>query len=267
MPDVSGDAATERRHDGEFEFDDQVSMFHPEGPAWWELAVQAFSSTERGYDLLAAKFDYTPYRTPEAVLTPMMAHLKGHLGAGGSMSAALDVCCGTGAALRHLRGLCRDWVVGIDFSCGMLQVARQKLVDTPGEAAVELVRGNVMDMPFAATFDAAVCVGALGHIVPSDQSRFVAQVARVLKPGGRFVLVAAPTPPWRSVRYWQGRGFNAAMQVRNWMVKPPFMMFYLMFPLSRVVELPAAHRFAVTVQPDVFDAPFREMQLVIGTLS
>jgi ubiquinone/menaquinone biosynthesis C-methylase UbiE len=242
-------------------------MFHPQGPACWELAVQAFSSTERGYDLLATKFDYTPYRTPDKVLAPMMAHLGGHIGAGGSMSAALDVCCGTGAALRHLRPLCRDRVVGIDFSRGMLQVARQKLANAPGDAAVELVRGNVMDMPFDAAFDAAVCVGALGHITPSEQPRFVSQVARTLKPGGRFVLVTAPPPPWGSARYWRGRSFNAAMQVRNWMVKPPFMMFYLMFPLSRVVALLEAHRFAVTVQPDVFDAPFRKMQLVIGTLS
>jgi ubiquinone/menaquinone biosynthesis C-methylase UbiE len=150
----------------------------------------------------------------------------------------------------------------------MLQVARQKLADAPGDAAVELVRGNVMDMPFDAAFDAAVCVGALGHIAPSEQPRFVSQVARALKPGGRFVLVASPTPPpWGSARYWRGRSFNAAMHVRNWMVKPPFMMFYLRFPLSRVVDLLAAHHFAVTVQPDVFDAPFREMRLVIGTLS
>ncbi|MDH3600098.1 MAG: class I SAM-dependent methyltransferase [Candidatus Tectomicrobia bacterium] len=238
-------------------------MFHPRGPTWWELAVQAFSSTERGYDLLAAKFDYTPYRTPDAVLAPIMAHLR----AGGSMSAALDVCCGAGAALRRLRPLCRDRVVGIDFSRGMLQVARQQLAAAPGEAAVELVRGNVMDMPFAAAFDAAVCVGALGHILPSDQPRFVSQVARALKPGGRFILVAAPTPPWRSARYWRGRGFNAAMHVRNCMVKPPFIMFYLMFPLSRVVALLEANRFAVIVKSDVFDAPFRNMQLVIGTLS
>jgi ubiquinone/menaquinone biosynthesis C-methylase UbiE len=249
-----------------FEFDEQVSMFHPRGPTWWELAVQAFSSTQRGYDLLAAKFDYTPYRTPDAVLAPMMAHLGADIGAGNSMSAALDVCCGTGAALRRLRPLCRDRVVGIDFSRGMLQVARQELAAVPGEAAVELVQGNVMDMPFVTAFDAAVCVGALGHMMPSEQPRFVSQVARALKPGGRFVLVAAPPPPWWSTRYWRGRGFNAAMHVRNWMVKPPFLMFYLRFPLSRVVDLLAAHRFAVTVKPDVFDAPFREMRLVIGTL-
>ena len=40
-------------------------MFHAKGPTFWELAVQALSSTEHGYDLLAPKFDYTPFRTPD----------------------------------------------------------------------------------------------------------------------------------------------------------------------------------------------------------
>ncbi|WP_031109110.1 class I SAM-dependent methyltransferase [Streptomyces sp. NRRL S-146] len=43
-------------------------MFSPEGPSLRELAVQALSSVERGYDLLAPKFDHTPFRTPAAVL-------------------------------------------------------------------------------------------------------------------------------------------------------------------------------------------------------
>src|SRR2546430_8673021 len=43
-------------------------VFHPKGPTLRELAVQALSSTERGYDLLAPKFDCTPFRTPDAIL-------------------------------------------------------------------------------------------------------------------------------------------------------------------------------------------------------
>jgi hypothetical protein len=43
-------------------------MFHPQGPTFWELARQVLSSTERGYDLLAPKFDFTPFRTPEEIL-------------------------------------------------------------------------------------------------------------------------------------------------------------------------------------------------------
>ena len=48
-------------------------MFHPEGPTFAELARQALSSVERGYDLLAPKFDRTPYRTPDALILPALA--------------------------------------------------------------------------------------------------------------------------------------------------------------------------------------------------
>ena len=44
-------------------------MFHREGPSVLELTIQWLSSTQRGYDLLAPKFDYTPFRTPDSVLS------------------------------------------------------------------------------------------------------------------------------------------------------------------------------------------------------
>src|SRR5436305_12394193 len=100
-------------------------MFHPQGPTFYELAVQALSSTERGYDLLAPKFDYTPFRTPDWLLQAVMAKLE----AEAPFGSALDVCCGTGAAMRLLRPLCRDRVVGLDFSQGMLDICRQDLAD------------------------------------------------------------------------------------------------------------------------------------------
>ena len=106
-------------------------MFHPQGPTLRELAVQALSSTERGYDLLAPKFDYTPFRTPEEILVPALSHLDRPR----SIAAALDMCCGTGAALRHLRPLCRDRVVGIDFSRGMLAIARRVTARRPRRGA------------------------------------------------------------------------------------------------------------------------------------
>jgi ubiquinone/menaquinone biosynthesis C-methylase UbiE len=131
-------------------------MFHPNGPTLRELIVQALSSTERGYDLLAPKFEYTPFRTPEAIVVPAIAHL----GSPGSIATALDMCCGTGAAIRHLRRLCRDRVVGIDMSGGMLAMARQQTAEALGNAPIELVRGNALAMPFTAAFDVVVCFGA-----------------------------------------------------------------------------------------------------------
>jgi hypothetical protein len=44
-------------------------MFSPQGPSLRELAMQALSSVEGGYDLLAPKFDHTPFRTPMVCLT------------------------------------------------------------------------------------------------------------------------------------------------------------------------------------------------------
>ncbi|MCM2386961.1 SAM-dependent methyltransferase, partial [Streptomyces sp. CWNU-1] len=43
-------------------------MFTSSGPTFRELTVQALSSIERGYDLLAPKFDATPFRTPDRLL-------------------------------------------------------------------------------------------------------------------------------------------------------------------------------------------------------
>ena len=76
----------------------------------------------------------------------------------------------------------------------MLAIARWVTADAPGEAPIDLVCGNVLHMPFNAAFDVAVCFGALGHILPKEQAQFVAQVVKVLKPGGRFVCVTTPMP-------------------------------------------------------------------------
>src|SRR5262245_30289642 len=119
-------------------------MFHPQGPTFWELAVQAMSSTERGYDLLAPKFDYTPFRTPDVILEPIATHLAST----GPVANALDICCGTGAAMRVLRPLCTERVTGIDVSAGMLAEARRRLADAPGTAAIQLLRGDALRMPF-----------------------------------------------------------------------------------------------------------------------
>ncbi len=236
-------------------------MFHPEGPTLLELARQALSSTERGYDLLAPKFDHTPFRTPDAILEAMARRV----GRPGSLGAALDACCGTGAAMWHLRSLCRDRVVGIDGSPGMLEQARLHMQNAPGDAKVELVQGDVLDMPFDAEFDVVTCVGAFGHILPRDEPRFVESVRRALVPGGRFVFVTTEVPPPTTAAWWAARGFNAVMHVRNALWKPQFVMYYLTFTWPGVRALLDAHGFDVEMERGVFPEPYRRALLVTGT--
>jgi SAM-dependent methyltransferase len=236
-------------------------MFHPQGPTFWELAAQALSSTEKGYDLLAPKFDYTPFRTPEFILERVAEHLRTL----GPFASGLDVCCGTGAALRVMRPLCSDRVVGLDVSAGMLAEARRRTQDAPGSAPIHLVRGNALRMPFAGAFDLAVCFGAFGHILPKDEPRLVAELARVLRPGGRFVFATSYLPPLWTPQYWLARGFNAAMHVRNWMLSPPFIMYYLTFLLPAAKQLLEAHGFDVEIRDGVFPWPIGGLRLIIAT--
>lgn len=236
-------------------------MFHPQGPTFWELAEQCLSSTERGYDLLAPKFDYTPFRTPDEILD----ELAKYLGPPRSIDAALDVCCGTGAAIRILKPLCSNRVVGIDFSQGMLDEARRQFPNEPGEPPVEFVRGDVLDMQFREEFDLAVTVGSLGHILPKDEPRFVERIAAALKPGGRFAFVTCHMPPWYSRQYLLSRGFNAAMHVRNALVRPPFVMFYLTFLLPQAKNLLERHGFEVVVHDEAFSGRLRVLKVVIAT--
>jgi len=237
-------------------------VYHPEGPTFLELMRQALASTERGYDLIAPKFDHTPFRTPEPVLEAMM----GALGARDRpIGAALDVCCGTGAAMRHLRALCKERLVGLDMSQGMLDEARRRLADAPGEAAIELRRGDALALPFDAEFDVVTCVGAFGHIVPEDEDRFVAGIARALRPGGRFVFATGEMPPLTSSWWWVARTFNGVMRVRNALLKPEFIMYYLTFQWPDVRALLEKHGLRVEARRGLCPAPYSRAIIVVAT--
>lgn len=191
-------------------------MFSREGPTVGELTVQALSSVERGYDLLAPKFDHTPFRTPGIVLDATADVLAGH----GSFTDGLDVCCGTGAGLGVVERLCAGRAVGVDFSAGMLARAREA---HPGAG---WVRADARALPFAAAFDLAVSFGALGHFLPGDRPALFAGVFRALRPGGLFAFPIEAPPPVASGWYWFTRGFDLTMRVRNAVWRPPFVMYY-----------------------------------------
>jgi SAM-dependent methyltransferase len=233
-------------------------MFHPQGPTFWELAQQALSATARGYDLLAPKFDYTPFRTPDVVLDRVGTYLKEF----GPFACGLDLCCGTGAGLRLLRPLCQQRVVGLDFSQGMLAQARRQSPHWPGTAAVDLVCADALALPFAACFDVVVSFGALGHFLPRQHSCLLRQVYRALRPGGHFLFLTAPRPASWSPACWLARAFNAAMQVRNFLFSPPFIMYYLLFPLPRACRLLRAQGFEVTVRLAGLPSPWHTCHLV-----
>ena len=111
------------------------------------------------------------------------------LAAIGPGDRVLDVATGTGdLAIELNRRVAHGGeVVGSDFSEGMLELARAKAPEITFE------QGNALDLPYDDdTFDAAtVGFGARNF---SDLPRGLAEMARVVRPGGRVVVLELTTP-------------------------------------------------------------------------
>ena len=100
---------------------------------------------------------------------------------GGALVA--DLACGTGDLCRELS---RDGyrAIGFDFSLGMLAKAT---TDVP------LAQADVLRLPLAdRSIDGATCGFALRNLV--DLDAFFAEIARVVRPGGRISLLEASQP-------------------------------------------------------------------------
>ena len=98
----------------------------------------------------------------------------------------LDACCGTGdlaVAALHAGG----HVTGLDFSERMLERARRK------SAEIEWVQGDALSLPFEdGSFDATTVGFGVRNL--DDLERGLAELRRVLRPGGRVAILEITRP-------------------------------------------------------------------------
>jgi ubiquinone/menaquinone biosynthesis C-methylase UbiE len=137
------------------------------------------------YDLIAPYYD--DRRRDHAADARLSAYLASR-GLPSAGARVLDIGCGTGKQLAadrcHFPGM---RLVGVDFSAGMLRVARER------DAAVAWIQGDAQALPLASgSFDYATNQFSYPHI--ADKRAFAGEVFRVLRPGGRFVLTNID--PW-----------------------------------------------------------------------
>ncbi len=115
----------------------------------------------------------------------------------------LDLACGTGdLSLLAAAGVFPGGrVVGIDFSERMLDVGRLRVARSPYGANITLQHGDVMKLTCADdSFDGVTMGWAMRNV--ASIPRTLAEVYRVLKPGGRFVCMDAAKPYNILLRSW-----------------------------------------------------------------
>ena len=104
----------------------------------------------------------------------------------------LDLAAGTATSSQPFRDR-GAYVVPCDFSLGMLHVGRVRQPDLP------LTAGDALHLPFAdESFDAATMSFGLRNV--ADVDRALAELHRVVRPGGRLVVCEFSHPTWAPLR-------------------------------------------------------------------
>jgi ubiquinone/menaquinone biosynthesis C-methylase UbiE len=105
-------------------------------------------------------------------------------------ATVLDVGCGGGRTIARLAALAPEGkVFGLDYSTASVAVARKTNAREIDGGRVQIKQGSVATLPFAdRTFDIVTAVET--HYYWPDLPANIREVLRVLKPGGKFVLVA-----------------------------------------------------------------------------
>jgi ubiquinone/menaquinone biosynthesis C-methylase UbiE len=132
--------------------------------------------------------------------------------------SVLDCGCGTGtlAVIAKRRVGADGKVQGIDLSTDQLEIARKKAQQE--NLDIDFHEGSIDELPFPDnSFDAIFSTLMLHHVPKTVKEAAFREMRRVLKPGGRIVIV----------------DFGPPAHVWGWLLFAPFVLMFLVMPNSR----------------------------------
>jgi demethylmenaquinone methyltransferase/2-methoxy-6-polyprenyl-1,4-benzoquinol methylase len=105
----------------------------------------------------------------------------------------LDVCSGTGDMAFEVHRRLGAEVVGSDFALRMLEIARLKARRRSLEGRVRFQQADTLRLPYRdGSFDAATVAFGIRNV--GDTARGIAEMARVVRPGGKVVILEFTLP-------------------------------------------------------------------------
>ena len=132
----------------------------------------------------------------------------------------LDVACGTGdLTMAFAKRSPAGEIVGVDFTPEMLDLARVKQDKLPRDAKgrVRYDWADAQELPFEdASFDVVSIAFGIRNV--QQPERAIAEFARVLRPGGRLVILEFDTPPLAPVRWFNGFYAGTIMPITATMI-------------------------------------------------
>lgn len=146
-----------------------------------------FSSIATKYDKLNRILSLTidkSWRKKTMTLIPMKKQIT-----------VLDLCCGTGDMLVELRKRLSPTaeIIGLDFNENMLALAHDKIEKSSADAPIRLIQGNAYQTPFSEQrFDYVTIAFGLRNL--HDTKTALAEIQRILKPGGRLIILELSKP-------------------------------------------------------------------------
>lgn len=105
----------------------------------------------------------------------------------------LDIATGTGDLAILMAQTTASKIVGLDISVGMLEVGKKKIADKNMSDKIEMIIGDSEDLPFGdASFDAITVAFGVRNF--ENLEKGLGEILRVLKPGGKFVVLETSNP-------------------------------------------------------------------------
>jgi SAM-dependent methyltransferase len=209
-----------------------AGFFDDHGDLW----INAYRDTSEAW------YQYYPLRLRERYASALV----GDAGRG----AAIDLGCGTGHALLEMKALGFERVVGVDISDRMI-ASTKELLEGQADEGFEVYQGDVQNLTMieSESIDACIALGVVEYLANDDE--LLAEVHRILRPGGvaviqtrnyrglrsRVVETAKERVPGFKSKIWYRRHkpevFRRNAEAHGFLIEQElFTHFYALFPLD-----------------------------------